>query len=64
MGGWRKPRNEELHNLQSSENLIRVMKSRMRLPEHLVSMGEMRNKPEISIRKHKGSDPLRDLGLE
>jgi hypothetical protein len=26
-GGWRKLRNEELHNLQSSPNIIRMIKS-------------------------------------
>jgi hypothetical protein len=27
-GGWRKVRNEELHNLYSSPNIIRMVKSR------------------------------------
>jgi hypothetical protein len=27
-GNWRKLQNEELHNLQSSSNLIRMIKSR------------------------------------
>jgi hypothetical protein len=27
-GGWRKPHNEELHNLYSSPSTIRVIKSR------------------------------------
>jgi len=27
-GRWRKMRNEELHNFHSSENIIRVIKSR------------------------------------
>jgi hypothetical protein len=27
-GGWRKLHNEELHDLYSSENIIRIMKSR------------------------------------
>jgi hypothetical protein len=27
-GGWRKLHNEELHNLYSSSNIIRMMKSR------------------------------------
>jgi hypothetical protein len=27
-GGWRKIRNEELHNLHSSSNLIRMIKTR------------------------------------
>jgi hypothetical protein len=28
MGGWRKPQNEELHNLYSSPSIIRMVKSR------------------------------------
>jgi hypothetical protein len=28
MGGWRKLQNEELHNLSSSPNIIRMMKSK------------------------------------
>jgi hypothetical protein len=27
-GGWRKLHNEELHNLYSSQNIIRIIKSR------------------------------------
>jgi hypothetical protein len=29
-GGWRKLHNEELHNLYSSANIIKMIKSRMR----------------------------------
>jgi hypothetical protein len=36
MEGWRKLHNEELHNLYSSPNIIRIMKSRrMRWAEHV-----------------------------
>jgi hypothetical protein len=40
IGGWRKLRNEELHNLYGSSSIIRMMKSRrMRLARHVASMG-------------------------
>jgi hypothetical protein len=40
MGGWRKLRNEELHNLHFSRSTIRIIKSRrMRLAGHIARMG-------------------------
>jgi hypothetical protein len=39
-GDWRKLHNEELQNLYSSPNLIRIMKSRrMRWAGHVAQMG-------------------------
>jgi hypothetical protein len=40
LGGWRKLRNEELHNLYSSPNIIRmIMSRRMRRAGHVARMG-------------------------
>jgi hypothetical protein len=36
IGGWKKMRNEELHNLHSSPSIIKMIKSRrMRREEHV-----------------------------
>jgi hypothetical protein len=41
MGGWIKLHNEELHKLNSSSNIIRMIKSRsMRWVGHVALMGE------------------------
>jgi hypothetical protein len=43
-GDWRKLNDKELHNLYSSPNTIRMIKSRrMRWAEHVVRIGKMGN---------------------
>jgi hypothetical protein len=43
-GEWRKLHNEKLHNLDSSLNIIRIIKSRrMRWAVHVARMGVKRN---------------------
>jgi hypothetical protein len=52
VGGWKRLHKEELHNLYTSPNIIRVVKSRpMRWIGQVAHMGEMRNTYKILVRK-------------
>jgi hypothetical protein len=58
MGDWRKLHNEELQNLYSSPNIIRMIKSRRRWNGHVARMGEKRNAYRILVGKPEGKRPL------
>jgi hypothetical protein len=57
-GDWRKLHNEALHNLYSSLNIIKLIKSRrMRWAGQVVCMGAMRNVYKMFVKKPKGKRP-------
>jgi len=58
-GKWRKLHNEELNDLYSSRNIVRVIKSRrLRWAGHVVRMGERRGVYRILVGKPEGKRPL------
>jgi hypothetical protein len=58
-GDWRKLLNEDLHNMYSLPNIIRMAKSRrMSRIGHVARMGKNRNAYRILVGKPEGKKPL------
>jgi len=58
-GEWRKLHNEELMDLYSLPNIVRVVKSRRMIwAGHVARMGEGRDVHRVLVGKHEGKRPL------
>jgi hypothetical protein len=57
-GGWRKLHDEELHNLYSELDIIKMI-SLWRLVAHVACTGHMRNTYRILVRKPERKRPFR-----
>jgi hypothetical protein len=57
---WRRLHNEELNDLYSSTNIVRVIKSRrIRWAEHVARMGDREERTRLWVWKPEGKRPIR-----
>ena len=63
-GEWRKLHNEELNDLYSSPNNVRVIKSRMRWARHVARMGDGRCVYRVLVGKPDGKKHWGDASVD